>query len=537
VLTYSSMTSRAGMWDPLLNTIAKWLIIEDRTVVGGFIAGMSRFKLDAVPWGSWIIPLLGWSSFYVAFFVAFLCIGTMVRKRWQEQELVNYPLTYPVIETIKGPTVNGESKTSTNRLFLYGIGITMFLMIWQQIAEHTIIPLIPEAIEFPQVMGSVNPFFYTFFRLTGYHPAILGITYLVPNDIVFSTWVFFLIGEVGHLMLERYTLLQSASGVFNNPVSGAYARSAGGMTVLAVYLLWLARGEILLIFRKAFSGSRMDSIDDTNEPISYRTAAIGFIFATLILLMFQVILLRIPLALSLLHIIGVYSVAITMARVRAESGILRGSPGFSTLDTTIVGARFGLFSYYRGLIFPFTYGGGATYLPLFLETSRLADKTGLRQRELTKAILLAFIVASVVGSYVAITVVYSNNMKVLSGMENITIWYGSYTEESGMYSGDIYWQSMTIFWGLFTLMLGVLRVKFIWWPFTPVGFVIGSMQEIGTMWFGFFIIWLIKSVIFRYAGAKAYMKLIPLAVGLVVGYVVCVSIFTIVGLPPVWQLM
>lgn len=536
VLTYSSMTSQAGKWDPLLNAIAKWLIIEDRNVVGGFIAGMSRFRMDAVPWESWIIPLLGWTSFYLVLFIAFLCLGTMVRKRWQEQELVNYPLTYPVVEMVQGQTGQERDEATGRRLFYVGFGIAAFVMVWQQVATHTVLPAIPEVIAFPQIMGDVNPFFYLFYRLSGYHPAVLGITYLVPNDIVFSTWFFFLMGEVGHLLLERYTALASVSGVFHNPVSGAYARSAGGMTVLAVFLLWLARGEIALIFRKALFGSRMDNIDDSDEPLSYRTAAIGFIVTTLFLFMFQIILLRIPFALALLHIIGVYSVSITMARVRAESGILRGSPGISTLDTTVVGARFGLFSYYRGLIFPLTYGGGGTYLPLFLETSRLADKTNLRQRELTKAILLAFVVAFAVGAYVAITVVYSNNIQALCGMENIRVWYESYTEESGMYSGDIYWQAMTVFWGLFTLLLGILRVKFVRWPFTPVGFVIGSMQEIGTMWFGFFTIWLIKLIIFRYAGAKTYMKFIPLAVGLVVGYVVCASVFTIVGLPPVWHL-
>lgn len=78
-------------------------------------------------------------------------------------------------------------------------------------------------------------------------------------------------------------------------------------------------------------------------------------------------------------------------------------------------------------------------------------------------------------------------------------------------------------------LIMVLRQRFIWWPFHPIGFVMGFSQDWGPMWrlwFSFFIGWLIKSGIISYLGGSIYKKAKPLFLGLILGevFVECVVV-------------
>jgi len=65
--------------------------------------------------------------------------------------------------------------------------------------------------------------------------------------------------------------------------------------------------------------------------------------------------------------------------------------------------------------------------------------------------------------------------------------------------------------------LGMLRLRFWWWPLHPVGFL--AAQSWGMHWYygPFFMGWVAKALVTRYGGLRVYRQTIPLAVGLVVG--------------------
>ena len=67
------------------------------------------------------------------------------------------------------------------------------------------------------------------------------------------------------------------------------------------------------------------------------------------------------------------------------------------------------------------------------------------------------------------------------------------------------------------LLLALMRMRFAWWPFHPVGYAISGSWSMEQLWFPMFISWLLKWTILRYGGAKAYRKAIPFFVGLVLG--------------------
>ncbi len=79
---------------------------------------------------------------------------------------------------------------------------------------------------------------------------------------------------------------------------------------------------------------------------------------------------------------------------------------------------------------------------------------------------------------------------------------------------------------LFTLALVALRAVFPRSPLHPLGFVMTTSYGYA-YWGSFLTIWAIKAVILRIGGARLYVRLVPLFVGLVLGQVFALSV--------VWQ--
>jgi len=67
------------------------------------------------------------------------------------------------------------------------------------------------------------------------------------------------------------------------------------------------------------------------------------------------------------------------------------------------------------------------------------------------------------------------------------------------------------------LTLGLLRMRFWWWPFHPVGYL--AANSWGMHWFysAFFLGWIAKSAVTRYGGLRAYRRTMPIAIGLIAG--------------------
>jgi hypothetical protein len=91
----------------------------------------------------------------------------------------------------------------------------------------------------------------------------------------------------------------------------------------------------------------------------------------------------------------------------------------------------------------------------------------------------------------------------------------------GERAGDQYYASRvyaTVFGAAFMILLAVMRSRFLWWPFHPIGFpfaVMPAMQE--RLWLSVAIGWLLKAVILRYGGAVLFRKLKPFFYGLIIG--------------------
>jgi len=69
----------------------------------------------------------------------------------------------------------------------------------------------------------------------------------------------------------------------------------------------------------------------------------------------------------------------------------------------------------------------------------------------------------------------------------------------------------------FTIMLMVMRMRFLWWPFHPAGYALSINFGTDYIWFCLVIGSLIKWVILKHGGLKAHRKAVPFFHGLILG--------------------
>ncbi len=70
------------------------------------------------------------------------------------------------------------------------------------------------------------------------------------------------------------------------------------------------------------------------------------------------------------------------------------------------------------------------------------------------------------------------------------------------------------------LVMGILiflRNRFYWWPIHPIGYVVGGIWMIQQVWISIFVTWVIKALVLKLGGARAYHRLVPLFLGVIVG--------------------
>ncbi|MDP6176086.1 MAG: hypothetical protein QGF09_18150, partial [Rhodospirillales bacterium] len=104
----------------------------------------------------------------------------------------------------------------------------------------------------------------------------LGFSYFVNLQVLLGIWVFFLLiamhrgvfNVLGIAMTERLTGYATSEAIPAHEGMGA-------MIAFVLFSLWVARGHLRAVARKAFVGD--GEVDDADEILSYRTAVFGMI--------------------------------------------------------------------------------------------------------------------------------------------------------------------------------------------------------------------------------------------------------------------
>lgn len=490
--------------------IKSWLIPQDPEAIRSFFEGLPQGQ--SIPWKVWFVPLAAWLSFVLVLYFVIFCITVILRKQWIERERLVFPLVKLPTEMIAQEDA-GTSRLSPffkNRLMWMGFAIPFLLNSWNSI--HNYIYFFP-TIDLAQTLTMFNgklalPLQFTY--------PLIGFGYLLSLEVAFSLWFFFLLSRIQGLVNATFGI--DIAG--NTTLPGTY-QAFGALVTLVLFGLWVARGHLKDVWRKAFRGD--PTVDDSDESLSYRTACLGVGLGVLFLMAWLMVIgMSVWVALVLLFF--VFIVFIGFARIVAEGGVI--------FAETMIPQEFMIDGFRSSLLGPQNLVGlGLTkfwlthtrtlIMPSMANSLKLADAADIRNPRALAWATGAAIIASLVGSiYGVMYLAYEYgginlNWHFFGELQQGRFDYFS-SALTSTESPFLRWMFFGIGAGMMWFLM-VLRQRFIWWPLHFIGFPVGASAPLAASWFPIFIAWMLKGLILKYGGIKTYRTMLPFFLGLILG--------------------
>ncbi len=519
--------SPENRWKDFWKYIPHWVAPRDRELVEGFFLGGMNFW-DGI-WRSWISPLIIWGLFLLALIFAMLCLSSLLYNRWANKERLTFPMIYLPL-TLLG---SEEGGLSLDKRWLIG-GTLLALSIQLVNALHFSFPYIPEIRVLPTEISSRLPPPYNGIGqlwLT-FYPCVIGLSAIVPTQVLFSSWFFFFLSKLGNLMASILGMKGQWAGGFSAgfPFQGEQAQ--GAIIGLALISLIGARKDLRNSLISAIRGEKTANI------ISPRSAWLGLLVSFTFLCFFAYKL-GMRLVTTVLFFSLFFLSLLTVSRLRATVGpiwnpgndvgwILRASYGSNVLLPSELTAL----AYLRW----FSFGDFRSYpMPTYLEMMKLSDSLGLSKRRLALPMLLATFLSVFASLLIAFTIYYR---------------YGAASAEVDQwrtYQGRVAFDMLSSFLkspakrdegGIIAmgagfivfLLLQFCHTKFFWFPFHPAGYVIAQSGALEWMWCPMLIAWSLKSLILGLGGMKVYRTTLPFFLGLILGDFLIAGILSILSL-------
>lgn len=172
-------------------------------------------------------------------------------------------------------------------------------------------------------------------------------------------------------------------------------------------------------------------------------------------------------------------------------------------------------------------------MPHQLETLKISERIGAP----SKGFVYAMIVACVLAGPMALWAMINHSYEI--GVQNaapVNLYFGYETWArfqswtNNLSTTNIPSVLFTIFGFVSTLLLMVGRLRFLWWPFHPVGFAISGSWQMNWGWASFFIVWLIKFMILKFSGIHGFRRATRFFLGLLLGEIFVGGTWTIIGI-------
>ncbi len=506
-------------WGEYVQYQPDWLFPKGEEIVRGYYEGAET----GVPWGAWVGPLAAWSVFFLLMLGGLLCLGVLYYDEWAYSERLQFQLTeLPLSMTATGES--GRQGRSIPQLWRDPVMWTGFALA----TLHNLMNILNAFNPGVPALGLSYPLGQLFTErpwtalnsvILHHRPEVLGFGYLMPQEVVVSSLVFY-----GLIEAESVGALAMGHDIPQFP--HFESQSAGAFVALAVIVTWTARRALWRTFRGAFTGE---------APPVKRFAVYGLIvsiigtwlwwrlagMSTITILMFFGLLLLMALA---------------YARIRAQTGLpLQWAYPVSRatlMMTWTFGSdflrRFGGLSNLTMLYSGWFLTRG--YLPNLsaygFEGLHIAREAGVRWREMIFILLLAIVLGMGVSYVVQLDTYYELGANFVEGGTHT----GGTRVSAAKYGYDQLRTAaeagiepklgkvIALGWGFVaTVLLTVLRHRFLRFPLHHLGFIIGTTRGYRA-WGGLLFAAITKGIAVRLGGVALYRRLIPAAVGVVLGH-------------------
>jgi len=503
------------------------LLVTDPTAVSDFWEGASHVYTLA-DMSPWLTPVAIWSGFVICLLAAMLCINSLIWRRWTDEEKLSYPLTeIPTRIASPGMQLIGPEMLG-NRLFWIGFGLAAGVDLLNGFAH--LYPGLPSIKVTAQNFGagfSTYPWRAMGHTWTSFYPFAIGLGYLMPQDFLFSCWFFYWFWKAEMVMTWMTGHHHGGMPHVNEQTFGAYMG-------IALFALWTGRHYFADLLGTVLRG-RVPP-DESRQALPSRLG-IGLLIAFLAaLIWFMTALLRVDLPAALIYLVIYLIVSLAITRMRAEFGLPVHDFFYGPLSMMVTVAGSSAFSdrSLKGLgqLIWMERMQRSNPMPHGIEGLSLCERRGVPGSQTMLAMAIAVVVGTLAAFWAMVQLGTTHGFVsqstdspylAMGGFSRAARWVRVPTTA---HTGKLAALGVG---GAFTIVLLLLRQRYLWWPFHPVGFAASSMWFIGLLWLPMFVAWLVKGTILRYAGHKLYARLIPVFVGLVIGEFLVGGLWGLVG--------
>ncbi|RKU20711.1 hypothetical protein C6500_07795 [Candidatus Poribacteria bacterium] len=505
--------------------IPSWFTVEDKGTLTGFFEGNSTLYTSRHLL-AWTGPILLWSFVTFVLFFILMCFNSIQRLQWSERERLSYPIAQLPIEMT-------TPRFFSRRVLWLGFSICAAIELLNGL--HFLYPFVPgvplKIPDFGAKIFTTKPWNAIGWLPLFFYPWVVALTFFVPLELSFSVWFFFL--------FTKFQLIVGSIGGWKSLQGFPYynQQGMGAWLTLAILILWTSRKHLKTVFSTVFKPSDHDIAAEKKEPLQYRTALLGILVGTTILvIIFQQAGMSVGILLTFLCLYFLISIAITYARAAVGvpyHEVIWTHPQLmivSVLGTRRTGAaNLTLFSF----LYPYVRDNVSHPMPSQLEGFKIAERAPISQKKMAIAMIVALLVATPASFWAYLHLIYQHGAVRTEGY---IIGIGIETFERMLlpwlqqpHTTDSTGLSFTAFASLFTLALMFLRRQFIWFPFHPAGYALGLSAGMVWVWSAVCVGWIIKAVLLKFGGLRIYRKAAPFFVGVILGDFLMGTFWSLVG--------
>ena len=491
--------------------------------------------MGTVPWGMWLVPLLMWGSLVFASYIMLGSLSVMLRKQWGEREALTFPLLRLPMEMTEDVDAQGRVDVRgffSNPMLWIGVGIAVFIEGMNGLNFYfPDVPAVP--LSFP--LGSLfteSPWNQMAPMALLCFPIFVAITFLLTTEVALSLWLFLWIFQFQYILAYYagfpYATLPPAVGHAGDGVARTFTafQQVGGYVGYVGILMWTAREHLGHIARRAFGRARAAD-DEATEALSYPVAFWAFVLAFLYLVVWSCaagMRADVAIALWVLYLVT----AIGLSRAVIEGGVMFINQGWVPLGALAQlfgsgqGAWLGTASLVPGsfLQVAFFQDMRAFIMPSFLHGFKMAHDRGIAARRLWWLIMASLLVSMAVGLWMKVQMGYqSGGLSFHPWFATVAAQYPAQNVAKLLQGGEPgvgnwFWTGVGI---AVTIGMTAARARFTWFPLHPIGYLLALTAPVQRAWFSFFLGWLFKVTITRFGGHDSYKKVVPLALGVILG--------------------
>jgi hypothetical protein len=514
----------------LLDYLPKWAVPSNRAgEMTWFFEGMPTDA--AIPWEVWLGPLLWWGLFLLALALVSGAIMSILRHQWVDRERLPFPLAEaPLAMTEEADGIPGVPALVRERLFWIGVAVPLFVILWNIASYFS--HMIPEIqLMMPRTMSLGRGFPGIRLKI---HFFVVGFSYFTNLDVLFSIWFFYLLGVIQTGLLERVGFTIGASDIWGSRGGAAMGwQSMGAFFTFTCVGLWMAREQFGRVWKKAIHGD--PEIDDSDEFMSYRTSLLALLLGAAFMLLW---LWRSGMTLDVagMYLFALVIMMIGVSRVVSESGLLYArmpiTPQSFTFYTLGIGKMESTASTALGVSYA-AFGLGNTFgASTLAHIAKLGAELKLKTRSLFAAVVLALMVS------LAISAAYTLYLGYTHGAYNFNVYtfnagnraiYKTVVEKM-LKPFDLSLPRMGFF-GIGAALAGIcsfLRYRYLWWPLSPIGLTVFPLGVLTHQVFSIFLVWTTKMILLKIGGIALYRRVMPLFMGLLLGYVIGIAVIFVV---------